>query len=135
MLTPEQLAGGSEDSQCVALMAWVALNIKQYPNLKWLTHVPNGGARDLREGAKFKAMGVRRGFPDYFLPVKSNWKMGSGWVEYRYPGLFIEMKVGKNKISSEQDSWLAYLTSEGYQCHVCYGWEEARDKILEYLNG
>ena len=50
MITPEQLAKTSEDSHCIALMAWCALNIKQYTQLRWLTHIPNGGARDLREG-------------------------------------------------------------------------------------
>ena len=119
------LAKSSEDSHCVALMQWCALNIKQSPQLKWLTHIPNGGARDIREGAKFKAMGVKRGFPDYFLamPVDS------------YCGLMIEMKVGKNKTSSDQDDWIAHLVNAGYCVCVCYGWEEAKDRILEYLNG
>ena len=123
MITPEQLAAsGSEDANCIALMQWAALSgIKE---LKWLTHIPNGGGRDKREGAKFKAMGVRRGIPDYILPLPVK----------QFAGLWLEIKVGKNFPSDEQIAWQAYLRSVGYACYVCYGWEAARDKILEYLN-
>lgn len=125
IITPEQIAKTSEDSHCIALMQWCAISLKKYPQLRWLTHIPNGGARDLREGAKFKAMGVKRGFPDYFLAYPK-------WGE-RYCGLFIEMKVGNNKTSVEQDEWIKYLSEAGYKAVVCYGWIEARDKIEEYL--
>lgn len=129
MIRPEDIAGKSEDSQCIALMAWCALNQSIYPQLKWLSHIPNGGARDLREGAKFKAMGVKRGFPDYILPLPIQTSWG-----HQYAGLFLELKVGKNKTSSEQKEYLAYLVSVGYCCYVCYGWENARDRIVEYFN-
>lgn len=126
MLTPNQIANQSEDSHGKALMAWCALNIKLYPQLRWLTHIPNGGARDIREGAKFKAMGVKRGFPDYFLPYPL-------WGK-QYCGLMIELKIGKNITSLEQDEWLAYLNESGYKAVVAYGWEQARDEILRYLD-
>jgi hypothetical protein len=128
LITPNQIAKTSEDSHCIALMQWCALEIKNYPQLRWLTHIPNGGARDIREGAKFKAMGVKRGFPDYFLAYP---KYGA----QHYCGIMIEMKVGSNKASEEQLEWLAYLNEAGYKAIVCYGWEEARDCIMEYLNG
>lgn len=114
----------------MALMSWCALNAAQYPCLSRITHIPNGGFRDIREGAKFKSIGVRKGFPDYFLPVvKPNWQPNGS-----YHGLFIEMKVGTNKTTPEQNDWLDYLSSAGYKCHVCYGWIEARDRIMEYLS-
>jgi hypothetical protein len=124
MLTPEQLAKTSEDSHCVALMQWCALNIKLYPQLRWFAHIPNGGARDLREGAKFKAMGVKKGIPDYILPFPT----------LNFAGLWIELKVGKNYPTNEQLEWIDYLRKVGYSCHVCYGWEEAKKAIEEYLS-
>jgi hypothetical protein len=132
MITPDQLAGSSEDSQCKALLCWCVLNIKQYPQLKWFTHIPNGGARDIREGAKFKAMGVKPGFPDYFLPVIKASK---------YNGLMIEMKIEKYRntknggLSQEQVDWMLHLIHAGYRHSICYSWEEARDVIVGYLNG
>ena len=127
-ISPSQIAKTSEDSHCIALMQWCALNIKTYPQLRWFAHIPNGGARDLREGAKFKAMGVKKGFPDYILPLP----MQTSWG-HQFAGLFIEMKVGTNQTSKEQKEYLDYLNSVGYCCHVCYGWEAARDRIVSYF--
>jgi len=123
MIRPEDIAKTSEDSHCIALMAWCALNIKTYPQLKWLSHIPNGGARDLREGTKFKAMGVKRGFPDYFLAYPSK----------NYCGMFIELKIQTGKISKEQKDWIAHLSDVGYKAMICWSWEEARDELVKYL--
>ena len=128
MITPHQIAKTSEDSHCIALMQQCALHLHLYPQLRWLTHIPNGGARDLREGAKFKAMGVKRGFPDYILPLPIQTSWG-----HQFAGLFIEMKVGSNKTSIEQEEYLAFLSSVGYCCHVCYGWEAAKDRLVSYF--
>ncbi len=132
MITPEQIVKTSEDSHCKALMCWCALNIKQYSQLRWLTHIPNGGSRDIREGAKFKAIGVKPGFPDYFLAYPR-------YGEFKCCGLYIEMKIEKYRnaknggCSDDQLEWLDYLNNAGYKAIVCYGWIEARDAILEYL--
>lgn len=135
MITPEQIAkSGTEHGQQAALFQWAALNIKQYPQLKWLFAVPNGFYSTPGQKAKMKAEGLKDGVPDVLLPVRSRWTMGSGWVEFRYNGLAIEMKVGKNKTSKEQEEWIDHLENMNWQCHVCYSWEEARDKIMEYLN-
>lgn len=129
-ITPESLAqSGSEDGEQLALLCWCAENFDQYPQLKRLVHIPNGGYRDKREAGKLKAMGVKSGFPDLFLPiVKSNWY-----------GLFIEMKVLKNKTkkdggaSDEQLDWLPFLRSQGYGVIICFGWLEARKVLIDYL--
>ena len=126
-MTPEQIAKESEDSHQIALMCWCNLaetKIK-YPQLKWLFHVPNGGARDKREGAKFKAMGVKRGIPDLHLV----------WAVGNYSGLVIELKNDKGVVSVEQSEWLAHYHSQGYISVVCYGWIAARDAIINYLEG
>jgi hypothetical protein len=43
------------------------------------------------------------------------------------------MKFGKNKVTPEQEQWLAYLQDVGYMTAVCYSWTEARNVILFYL--
>lgn len=39
---------------------------------KLLHHSPNGGKRSAREAARFKSMGTRAGFPDFWLGIPSN---------------------------------------------------------------
>lgn len=123
-ITPEDLAGESESSQQKALFLWAASARDKYPQLKYLFHIPNGGLRDMRTAVNLKAEGVRAGVPDVMLPYGCGFRLG----------LFIEMKVGKNKPSLEQVDWINYLNSAGYECRVCYSWEDARDAIVKYLN-
>lgn len=131
VITPEDLAGASEGSQQKALMAWAAMNITNYPQLKWLVHIPNGGTRNLREAVELKAQGVKAGVPDLMLAYSAYKSSADDW----YHGLFIEMKVKPNKASQEQLDWLANLHGEGYYTCICYSWIEARDIIVNYLEG
>lgn len=110
-------------------MCWCALSLQQYPELRWLFHIPNGGARSKREGGKFKAMGVKPGVPDLCLPIKRG----------MWSGLWIEMKALRFKntktggTSKDQDDWIAHLRSQDFGVMVCYGWIEARDALTQYL--
>lgn len=122
-ITPEQLAkSGSEDGHQAALFCWAALS--GIPELKWLFHIPNGGSRHIAEASKLKAMGVKSGVPDIFLPVGRN----------SFKGLWIELKKPiKGIVSDDQNKWLAFLSEQGYATRVCFGWIEARDALLQYL--
>lgn len=122
-IAPEDLAGASESSQQKALFVWAASNRAKYPQLKYLFHIPNGGLRDMRTAVNLKAEGVRAGVPDVMLPYPTK----------NFAGLFIEMKVGKNKTSPEQNDWLSYLSLVGYMTSVQWSWEGARDIIVDYL--
>ncbi len=139
-ITPEQLAkSGTEHGEQAALFQWAALNIKEYPQLKWLYAVPNGFFSTAGQKAKMIAEGLRDGVPDVALPV-IKWIVVENVVKIEWPGLYIEMKIEKRRnqkdggCSEDQLEWLDYLNSVGYKAVVCYGWEEARDRILEYLN-
>lgn len=124
-ITPEMMArSGSEDSEQLAIMLWAAYNLKTYPDLKWLHHSPNGGFRNIREAAKLKAMGVKRGFPDLNLLVPRG----------NYAGLFIELKKVKGGVvSDEQHEWKEHLNNSGFYASVCHGWKEAVAVIERYL--
>jgi hypothetical protein len=50
-----------------------------------------------------------------------------------YNGLYIELKVEKNKTSQSQDMWFQYLSQTGYKAVVCYGFEEAQKAISDYI--
>ena len=87
-------------------------------------HVPNEGKRSKSAGARMKQEGLKPGVPDVCLPVAHG----------GFHGLYIEMKVGKNKPTDNQKEWLAGLKKQGYSTAVCYGWEAASKEILKYLN-
>lgn len=132
MITLEALAaGGSEDAHQKALFMWAQLNLQKYPQLKWMHHIPNGGSRHIAEAGKLKAMGVKRGVSDICLPVS---KIGQ-----QYPiqvcGLYIELKKIGGKLSGEQHEFGQFVIDQGYIYCVCYGWEDARNTIINYLDG
>lgn len=106
------------------LFNWAAYKTCQYPELSLLFHVPNGGKRNYLEARALKRQGVKPGVPDLFLPVAR----GS------HHGLFIELKVNKNKTSENQNKWIKKLKDQHYFVAVCYGWEEAKDVIENYLS-
>lgn len=96
---------------------------RQYPELKYLFHIPNERHCDPRQGKNLKRMGVRSGVPDLFLPVP----------RMPYHGLWIEMKTETGHTSDTQDWWLDHLRAQGYACRVCHGWQAAADTLQRYL--
>jgi hypothetical protein len=115
----------SEHDEQAALFEWAEMMTPTWPELRLLHAIPNGGFRGKATAARLKAEGVKRGVPDLCLPVPRG----------GYHGLYIELKVGRNKPSTEQQSWIAELSRNGFAALVCYGWEAARDAICEYLRG
>jgi len=113
----------SEEQQ--ALIYWARLAEKRYPELKLIFAIPNGGKRNVREATRLKKEGVSSGVPDLHIPVPKG----------RYNGLWIEMKVAKGKLSFNQSTWIKMLESWGHKVAVCYGWEEAKETIIKYLEG
>lgn len=114
-----------EESEQIAIMQWAELARGKYPALKWLHHIPNGGQRSKATAARLKAAGVKSGVPDLCLPYPCG----------DYHGLYIELKVGRNKPSANQNAWLDYLDGAGYCVRVCWGADEAIGEITRYLNG
>lgn len=125
------LENGSEDAHQIRLFAWAAQTEirEQYPELKWMFHIPNGGSRHKGEAGKLKAMGVKSGVPDICLPVHRG----------RFAGLWIELKRPKDQAkragqaSDLQIDWIKFLRDEAFGAVVCLGWENARDIIVQYL--
>lgn len=77
-------------------------------------HPPNGGLRNKREAAKLKAMGVKPGVPDIVILD---------------PQIVIELKIGNNKPTPSQESWLKTFKALGWQAHVC----RSLDEVVEIL--
>ena len=73
--------------------------------------------------ARAKAEGLRKGASDLLLTVSRD-----GWH-----GLWIEMKKRDGRPSQEQILFLHEQRQCGYNGAICYGWEEARKTIEDYL--
>ena len=116
----------SEEDEQITLFEWAGRMTYTYPELRWLYHVPNGGSRGPAEAGRFKAMGVKPGVPDVFLDVPRG----------GFHGLRIEMKRRDGgKLSDAQREWIDHYNAIGYRAVVCYGWNEARMEIENYLRG
>ena len=94
------------------------------------THIGNesqlGGRAGIIRGARLKAIGQSKGFPDYLLfPMTKNY-------DQRIP-VAIEMKRCKGgAISAAQKWWIETLGEAGFHCAVCHGASEAI-KFVESL--
>lgn len=115
-----------------ALIEWASMASFpcQIPNIKpdekiidFLYAIPNGGARSKATAGKLKAEGVKAGVWDLKLEVPIG----------KFPGLWIEMKAGKNTLSKEQVQWRDRMQRMGFKCVVCWDWLAAKDHIMEYL--
>jgi len=109
----------SEEQEQILLSAWLTKhNIMHH-------HSPNGGLRNAREGAKFKRMGVRAGWPDVHLP----------YARKGYYSLFIEVKrkVG-GQLTDSQKYCLEELNKLGHLAVVARGADEAIEIIKQYFD-
>lgn len=110
-----------EDSLQKRCVMWFSLQYREYAKL--LHHSPNGGKRNAIEAAKFKAMGVRAGFPDLILCI----------ARQGYHGLFVELKTAKGRQSDNQKYYQAVLEEQGYKYVVVRSIEDFIETINEYL--
>lgn len=112
----------TEDDIQRQLMAWLR---RDYPNhADWMHHSPNGGQRSAATGARLKAAGTRRGFPDLC------WYIRRG----EFSGLAIELKAPGGRVTNEQTHWLDHLASEGWVTALCFSLKAAQDTIDAYFS-
>jgi hypothetical protein len=130
MLDPAQFAkNGSEHGHQVALFCKASQHFSEYPELRWMFAIPNGGERNKAVAAGLKAEGVKSAIPDIFLPVARG-----SWF-----GLFVELKRPKSegkaegKATPEQLECHKELKKLGYGVVVAVGWIEAWNLIVQYL--
>lgn len=109
--------------------------------VSWLTYHPilknffcknnNEGKRSDISGHNLKSLGLRPGVSDMFIYYPSG----------AYHGLWLEIKRNKKYSKSERSTltWIAQekfietVKSVGYAGFFCYGWEEAKSIIENYL--
>ena len=109
-----------EHHEQMALFQWMSYK----PELKIAFAIPNAAKRSLRLAAYMKAEGLKPGVPDIFIPI----------ARQNYHGLFIEMKaVKRGRLSDYQREYHYRLHENGFKVAVCYGFDEAKKEIEEYM--
>ena len=121
---PRKNGEPTEAEEQTALFQWAKIAEGGKPQLRLLYAVPNGGSRHRLEAVNLKRQGVKAGVPDICLPYPKG----------LYHGLYIELKVGKNKPSQQQERWIRDLLAAGYMAIVCYGFTQAKEAIEKYLD-
>jgi len=85
--------------------------------------IPNGGQRNIIVATKLKAEGVKKGVADLFIMVGNS----------KHYGLFIEVKVGKNKQQDSQIEFESLATKQGYAYNLVYSLDELINILDIYL--
>jgi len=115
----------SEHAQQSTLIQWAQLVEKQYPELRLLYAVPNGGYRSARTAIAMKREGMKSGVPDLVLPV----------ARRHWHSLYLELKAGSGSLSENQKRWMEMLTEQSNLVAVAYSFEEAKGILIDYLEG
>jgi hypothetical protein len=115
----------TEHGEQCAVIQWAWMQSGKWPALRFLFAIPNGGMRHPAIAKKLKAEGVKAGVSDLFLAYPAG----------GYCGLWIEMKVGKNKPTPEQEAWVNDMNANGYSAWICYGADEAIEVLTNYVQG
>ena len=111
-----------EESLQINCVRWFGM---QYPERALqLHHSPNGGYKTAYEGAVFKRMGTRAGFPDLILLLPKG----------ESPFLCIEFKTDKGRQSESQRAYQQAVESVGAVYAVCRSFDEFKTIIENYLN-
>jgi VRR-NUC domain len=124
-------AAHEEAGEQIALFHWIRLQQRVWPELGLAHHIPNGAylGKDrvaaARHMARLKAMGLKPGVFDVFLPVARH-----GWH-----GLYIEMKAKDGSLSEEQEDFGSKVANEGYAVFICRSFEQAQGVVVQYLFG
>ena len=126
MKKPKQFIRSEYLEQCeIFAFAQIMIATNQYPELVLLNGSPNGVKMSIGQAVKAKNNGLKRGYPDIFLPVARG----------GYHGLFIELKRVKGGVLSQyQKQWLNDLTDQGYFACVCRGADAAKRLLVKYLD-
>lgn len=111
--------GKEDDFQKAAARLWAY----KYPSAN-IFHVPNGGARSKREGAKFKLMGVKAGVSDIVCLTPSK----------GYNCLIIELKAKEGKLRKSQKDFLLKAQSQGAKVVVAWNMRAVEDTLDWYFD-
>lgn len=107
----------------VAFYDWFCLNALTKKFAKYLFAIEHGEPRSPRIGAKLKRKGVKKGMTDFFLVIPN----------FKYNGLWIEIKIGRNKMTSAQLEFKEIVEECNYKHICCWSLDELILEVSTYL--
>ena len=114
-----------EDQDQINTMSWFDCHYPEYETLCF--HTMNESMMPVQGRVKAKRKGVKSGVSDIMILINRG----------EYSGLIIELKRECKQLSTpvspKQRRFLKQADQQGFFCAVCYGFEEAKKCILEYL--
>lgn len=122
----------SEHGYQAAFFNWVRRNRKHSPNegirdaLNLCYAVPNGLSTAQNQKAYME--GLTAGIPD----INLDWPVSTKKA-CLHPGLRIEMKYGRNTLTSKQKEKKALFEKAGYKWATCKTVKEAIEAVMNYL--
>ena len=108
---------GKESIAQIQICDW----LKQKTDLPFY-HFPLEGKRSLANASVLKRMGMKAGPSVLYFPRSHG----------QYKGLWLEIKVGKNKPTPMQTAFLDLMTKEGYMAACVWGSEAAIEFIKTF---
>lgn len=126
-----------EDQEQKALIQWAQITPHPYLPGKigdYLPAIPNGAhLASPSQGRKLKQLGMKPGVSDLFFASPARGVHGL-WIEMKRPRESFDYpsKI-KEAMSDVQIEWGERMVVAGYAFQFCYGWDEARCAIEEYL--
>lgn len=111
-----------EDALQTSCINWFKMQHRKLWEAKRLFSIPNAAKRSAAIAATMKRTGMVAGVSDLFLSIPRG----------QYSGLFIELKVGTNSLSEEQEKFIKAHEND-YCCQVCWTLEEFITAVNNYL--
>lgn len=114
----------TEYQECKAYWSWAQHHtiLREY----LIKHV-NEGKRSYVSAKYLQLIGMRKGLPDYQLPIPNN-KFHSLWLEMK------RINQKNRKKDTDQLAWQERLLRAGHCAIFVYGWEDAAKITIAYLN-
>lgn len=123
-----------ESQEQQELFAWAELMKVRIPELQDLYAIPNAALRSWRVGAQMKREGLKPGMPDIVLP-HARGGYHALYIEMkrrRVKGVRVDLKAGTRPRANQRE-WHVRLQAAGNRVETCYGWEDAKGVIEQYL--
>ena len=110
-----------------AIIQWRNTKMRDWPALRWLVAVPNGGKRDRTTAKMMVAEGATAGVADLIWPLRRG----------IFPGIVIELKRidGGEGLTGDQLEYLKFMRGEGWAAYCCHGSARAIDLLVQYESG
>lgn len=126
MAKKKNLTPTEYEDQC-RIFRTVNSYIPIYPELRFMHASLSGVKMTIGQAVKMQKSGcLKKGIPDIEFPLRRG-----GWN-----GLYIELKrVKGGKVSIDQREWAEFLKKQGHKHHFCYGFDDAWNRIYNYLEG